>query len=62
LEEKYFDSIDWALNSATLSQFMVENFAFKEAKHHLAAASHILDLRQRDLDLVQSEEERHLAE
>ncbi|XP_017884825.1 KIF1-binding protein homolog [Ceratina calcarata] len=36
------DYIDWALNSATLSQYFMENEGFSQARHHLAAASYIL--------------------
>lgn len=37
-----FDYIDWALNTATLSQYFIENDGFSQARHHLAAASYIL--------------------
>ncbi|XP_078035357.1 KIF-binding protein [Augochlora pura] len=37
------DHIDWALNAATLSQFFLEIEAFNLARHHLAAASYILE-------------------
>ncbi|KAJ8890772.1 hypothetical protein PR048_010281 [Dryococelus australis] len=43
LEYKDFDPVDWALNSATLSQYFMEECGFKQARHHLAAASFILD-------------------
>lgn len=36
------DYIDWALNAATLSQYFMENNSFFQARHHLAAASYIL--------------------
>ncbi|XP_076245249.1 KIF-binding protein [Calliopsis andreniformis] len=36
------DYIDWALNAATLSQYFMENDGFSQARHHLAAASCIL--------------------
>ena len=35
------DYIEWALNAATLSQYLLEN-NFSSARHHLAAASYIL--------------------
>ncbi|OAD62954.1 KIF1-binding protein like protein [Eufriesea mexicana] len=38
------DYIDWALNAATLSQYFIENDGFPQAKHHLAAASYILQI------------------
>lgn len=37
------DYIDWALNAATLSQYFLENDGFTQARHHLAAASFILN-------------------
>ncbi|XP_063240345.1 KIF-binding protein [Bacillus rossius redtenbacheri] len=43
LEFKDFDPVDWAVNSATLSQYFMEKNGFKQARHHLAAASFILD-------------------
>ncbi|XP_076749672.1 KIF-binding protein [Xylocopa sonorina] len=36
------DYIDWALNAATLSQYFMSNDGFSQARHHLAAASYIL--------------------
>ncbi|CAB3366462.1 Hypothetical predicted protein [Cloeon dipterum] len=50
LESKEFDPIDWALNSATLSQFFATHNGFKEARHHLAAAQLILDRHKETLD------------
>ncbi|PSN57546.1 KIF1-binding protein [Blattella germanica] len=35
LESKDFDPVDWALNSATLSQYFTEKNAFSQARHHL---------------------------
>ncbi|KAL1489659.1 hypothetical protein ABEB36_013601 [Hypothenemus hampei] len=43
LEMEDYDPIDWALNSATLSQFFMEKCGFKQARHHLAASSFILN-------------------
>lgn len=37
------DYIDWALNAATISQYFIEQDKFPQARHHLAAASYILD-------------------
>ncbi|XP_022198202.2 KIF-binding protein isoform X2 [Nilaparvata lugens] len=37
------DMIDWALNAATLAQFIMEKNAFQLARHHLAAASCVLE-------------------
>lgn len=43
LESKDYDPIEWSLNAATLSQFFMERCGFKQARHHLAAASYVLD-------------------
>lgn len=42
LEFDDYEHIDWALNAATLSQFFMEKNGFKQARHHLAAASIML--------------------
>ncbi|XP_033207158.1 KIF-binding protein [Belonocnema kinseyi] len=42
LEHRDFESIEWALNAATLSQFFLEKAGFEQARHYLAAATHIL--------------------
>ena len=57
LESKDFDPIDWALNSATLSQYFVGKNAFSQARHHLAAASYILDQYEADLNLQEGSDE-----
>ncbi|XP_034950715.1 KIF-binding protein [Chelonus insularis] len=49
LELTDLDYIDWALNAATLSQFFMEKKHFTQARHHLAAASHILKLYENSL-------------
>jgi hypothetical protein len=60
LESKSYDPIDWALNAATLSQFFAAHNGFEESRHHLAAASVILD--QLEAQMIEnpegSEEER----
>lgn len=43
LESKDYDPIEWALNAATLSQFFMTRNGFKQARHHLAAASYVLE-------------------
>ncbi|XP_063923241.1 KIF-binding protein isoform X1 [Zophobas morio] len=43
LDSGDYDPIDWALNAATLSQFFMEKNGFKQARHHLAASSYIMD-------------------
>nr|AAR30198.1 RE35653p [Drosophila melanogaster] len=42
LESKTYDPIDFALNTATLSQFYIGEKRFEEARHHLAAATLIM--------------------
>ncbi|XP_055386127.1 KIF-binding protein [Condylostylus longicornis] len=42
MNKEGLDYIDWALNSATLSQYYIGVNKFTEARHHLAAASFIL--------------------
>lgn len=49
LEFNDYDPIDWALNSATLSQFFMEKNGFKQARHHLSAASLVLDKLEEQL-------------
>lgn len=36
------DYIEWALNAATISQYFIEHDKFPQARHHLAAASCVL--------------------
>jgi tetratricopeptide (TPR) repeat protein len=57
LESKDFDPVDWALNSATLSQYFMEKNGFSQARHHLAAASFILDQYEADLNLQEGNDE-----
>ena len=52
MDNKIYEPIDWALNSATLAQFFMEKCRFKQARHHLAAASCILDKHEEDLKNV----------
>lgn len=49
LESKEFDPVDWAINSATLSQFFVVQNNFGDARHLLACATHVLDNKEIDL-------------
>lgn len=37
------DYVEWALNAATISQYFIENDKFPQARHHLAAASCVLE-------------------
>jgi len=57
LESKDFDPVDWALNSATLSQFFMEKNGFCQARHHLAAASYVMDQYEADLSLQEGNDE-----
>lgn len=43
LEMNDFESVDWALNAATLSQFFMEKNCFGQARHHLSAAIYVLN-------------------
>lgn len=49
LDSDDYDPIDWALNAATLSQFFMEQNGFKQARHHLAASSYILEEYEKTL-------------
>lgn len=49
LNHEDLDCIDWALNAATLSQYFMEKGGFRQAKHHLAAASYILNKYEDEL-------------
>ncbi|CAD7000652.1 protein KBP homolog [Ceratitis capitata] len=42
LDSNTYEPIDFALNAATLSQYFIGENMFKEARHHLAAATHIM--------------------
>ncbi|XP_070167681.1 KIF-binding protein-like [Polyergus mexicanus] len=37
------DYVEWALNAATISQYFIENDKFPQARHHLSAASCVLE-------------------
>lgn len=49
LETKTYEPIDWALNTATLSQFFMERKQYTQARHLLAAASYMLDKHEEEL-------------
>lgn len=55
------DHIDWALNSATLSQFFMEKNGFKQARHHLAASSYMLDQYEKILSAITERDEAYEA-
>ena len=42
--------VEWALNAATLSQYLIEQNAFKEARHHLAASLIVLEKYDLEVD------------
>lgn len=42
LEFNDYEHVDWALNSATLSQYFFQNNRNAESRHHLAASSYIM--------------------
>lgn len=57
LEYDDYDPIDWALNAATLSQVFMEQNGFKQARHHLAASSCILDKYEEKLNQISEHSE-----
>ncbi|CAD0200010.1 unnamed protein product [Chrysodeixis includens] len=56
LQYNNYEPIDWALNSATLSQFFAEQNGFYQSRHHLAAASTILEQYEENLRCVEGDE------
>lgn len=52
-----FDMVEWALNSATLAQFFMEQNAFRQARHHLSAASHVLDRHEQEIKTMDCSED-----
>lgn len=62
LEMDDYEPIDWALNSATLSQFFMEKCGFKQARHHLASSSYILDkYKKEELEIETERNEEYDA-
>lgn len=61
LESDDYDPIDWALNSATLSQFFMEKNGFKQARHHLAASLYILDKYEKKLNEIAEQNDEYDA-
>ncbi|CAH0406829.1 unnamed protein product [Chilo suppressalis] len=61
LQYSDYEPIDWALNSATLSQFFAEQNGFYQSRHHLAAASTVLDNYEEKLMSLESNEDAFLA-
>ena len=42
IESKEYDALEWSLSCATLSQYHLNTGSFRQARHCLAAASHVL--------------------
>ncbi|CAG4949325.1 unnamed protein product [Colias eurytheme] len=61
LQYNDYEPVDWSLNSATLSQFFAERNGFFQSRHHLAAASTILDQYEAKLLEDDSNDEVMLA-
>lgn len=53
------DYVEWALNAATISQYFIEHDKFPQARHHLAAASCIL---QKYWEILQAKGDRETSE
>lgn len=49
LEFNDYESIDWALNAATLSQYFFSNNRNTESRHHLAAALFMMDKHESEM-------------
>jgi KIF-binding protein len=62
LELKDYEAIDWALNSATLSQYYFSKNMLKQSRHLLAASYYMLENYSEDLEKkVLTEDEREAA-
>ncbi|XP_038214477.1 KIF-binding protein-like [Zerene cesonia] len=61
LQYNDYEPVDWSLNSATLSQFFAERNGFFQSRHHLAAASTILDQYEAKLSEDSTNDEVMLA-
>lgn len=61
LQYQDYEPIDWALNSATLSQFFAEQNGFYQSRHHLSAASTILKQYEVTLEAAENNDEVQLA-
>nr|XP_012225447.1 PREDICTED: KIF1-binding protein homolog isoform X1 [Linepithema humile]XP_012225448.1 PREDICTED: KIF1-binding protein homolog isoform X2 [Linepithema humile] len=53
------DYIEWALNAATISQYFVEHDKFPQARHHLAAASCVL---QKYLQILETKDTKEMSD
>ncbi|KAF5296963.1 hypothetical protein FQR65_LT10115 [Abscondita terminalis] len=56
-----YNLIEWALNAATLSQFFMEKNGFKQARHHLAASSYILEIYENQLNQITEHDDEYEA-
>ncbi|KAG7208159.1 hypothetical protein KM043_016509 [Ampulex compressa] len=45
-DNKKLDYENWVINAVTLSQYFLKNNRFSEARHHMAAASHMMILHE----------------
>lgn len=61
LQSDDYELIEWALNAATLSQFFMEKNGFKQARHHLAASSYMLQIYENKLNLETEHNEEYDA-
>ncbi|XP_059055476.1 KIF-binding protein-like [Achroia grisella] len=61
LQYSDYEPIDWSLSSATLSQVFAEQNGFFQSRHHLAAASIILEKYEEELKGNDSNDEVALA-
>ncbi|KAG5677083.1 hypothetical protein PVAND_006867 [Polypedilum vanderplanki] len=62
LELKDYDPIEWALNSATLSQFYFGKNMLKQSRHLLAASSFMIANYAADLEQKEMSEDQRAAE
>ncbi|OWR40798.1 hypothetical protein KGM_207665 [Danaus plexippus plexippus] len=61
LQYSDYEPIEWSLNSAALSQYFAEQNGFFQSRHHLAAASTILDQYEAKLLESESNDDAYLA-
>lgn len=61
LQYNDYEPIDWALNSAALSQYFAEQNGFFQSRHHLAAASTILEQYEEKLGSAENNDEVFMA-
>ncbi|BES94913.1 KIF-1 Hypothetical protein protein C terminal [Nesidiocoris tenuis] len=54
-----YNKIEWAINAATLSQYLAERYAFKEARHHLAAAEYVMQAERAAFQDIPDDSDEH---